>query len=148
MTKQTTGIEPTAPVSSVPTKVAIGPTASVDLSFLPEDERRALLLDYSRGVLDIAKKAQDLHVDIGALQSTLSTLSHTTKEVAASGASVTVTHTQTTSIGRTEIIMGNTETAQRGKLSKSQTGERDFTWLYIVAGLIALVLVVSALAGN
>ncbi len=132
----------------VPTSVAIGPTAAIDLSFLPEAERRALMLDYSRGVLDIAKKAQDLHVDVSALRATLDTLGSSTKEIAASGAHVTVTHTQTTSIGRTEIIMGNTAQAQKGRLTKSQTGERDFTWVYVIAALVAAVLIVSALAGN
>ncbi|HEV7353721.1 MAG TPA: hypothetical protein VGN74_11400 [Brevundimonas sp.] len=132
----------------MPTTVPIGPTTSIDLSWLPEHERKALMADYAKGVLDIAKKAQDLHVDVGALKSTLGTLSDTTKDVAASGAAVTVTHTQQTSIGRTEVIMGNTEQAQKGRLTKSQTGERDYTLVYVIAGLIALVLVVMAVAGR
>src|SRR5712692_1629898 len=101
---------------AVPTAVPLGPSASIDLSWLPEAERKALLTDYVRGALDISKKAQDLHVDVGVLKNTLQTLADTTKEVSESGNAVTITHTQTTSIGRTEIMMGNTERAQSGKL--------------------------------
>lgn len=121
----------------------IGPSTSLDLSYLPEAERKQLLHDYTSGVLDIAKRAQDLHVDIGALQSTLNVLATTNKEVMGTGAAVTISHTQTTANGRTEILIGNTQAAQRGKLSKSQTGETDRTWIYVVIGIIALLLVVS-----
>ena len=116
------------------------------LAQLPEEQRAELLKEYAHGMLDISKKAQELHVDVGALKATLTTLTDTTRQVSQEGNSVTVSHTQTTSVGRTEIIMGNTDNARVGKLSRSQTGERDWTPLYIVVGLLALVLIVSALA--
>lgn len=135
-------------VARTPLAVNIGPSTSLDLSWLPEHERKALMADYAKGVLDIAKKAQELHVEVGALQSTLGVLQTTTREVAATGAAVTVTHTQTTATGRTEVIMGNTETAQRGKLSKSQTGELDRTWWYVAGGLITLIIIVGIIFGH
>lgn len=108
----------------------------------PEAERKALLTEYVRGALDISKKAQDLHVDVGVLKSTLQNLADTTKEVSESGNSVTITHTQTTSIGRTEVMMGNTGRAQSGKLSRSQTGDNDWMPYYIIGGIIALAAIV------
>ena len=132
--------------TSVPTTVPLGPSSSVDLSWLSEEERKTLLVEYSRGVLDISKKAQELHVDIAVLKTTLSNLADTTKEISDSGNAVTVSHTQTTSVGRTEIMMGNTQQAQTGRLTKSQTGERDWTPIYIIGGLIAVVLI-AALVG-
>jgi hypothetical protein len=138
----------TQAVAKAPLSVNIGPSTSIDLSWLPDHERRALMADYTKGVLDIAKKAQELHVEVGALQSTLGVLTATTREVASSGAAVTVTHTQTTATGRTEIIMGNTETAQRGKLTKSQTGEIDRTWMYVAGGLLTLVVIVALIFGH
>jgi hypothetical protein len=134
------------PTSEVPTAVPLGPTTSIDLSWLPEAERKALLTDYVKGALDISKKAQDLHVDVGALKNTLRTLADTTNEVAEAGNSVTITHTQNTSIGRTEIMMGNTEQAQSGKLSKSQTGMGDWTPYYVIGAIVALVFIVALLA--
>jgi len=97
-------------------------------------------------MLDISKKAQELHVDVGALKASLGTLTDTTRTLAQDGNAVTVSHTQTTSIGRTEIIMGNTDSARVGKLTKSQTGERDWTPIYVIFGIIALVLIARAFA--
>jgi len=82
------------------------------------------------------------------VKSTLDILTNTTKEVSESGNSVTVSHTQTTKIGRTEIKMGNTEEAKSGKLSKTQTGEKDWNPYYIFAGIAALVLIAFLFAGR
>lgn len=129
--------------SSIPTAIPLTATTSIDLSWLPESKRVELLMEYTKGVLDISKKATELHVDTAALESTLRKLSDTTQEVAGAGNAVTLTHTQTTSIGRTEVIMGNTTQAQTGRLTKSQTGEEDWTRYYIFAALIALVLIAA-----
>lgn len=131
----------------VPTKIDLTPGTSIDISWLPETERKALLADYTKGILDISRKAQELHVDSAALKKTLDDLSVTTKEVSESGNAVTISHTQTTSVGRTEVIMGNTQQAQSGKLSKSQTGEKDWTPYYIFGGILALILIVALMNG-
>lgn len=128
---------------SVPTKIDLTPGTSMDISFLPEDERKELLTDYAKGILDISRKAQELHVDSRALKKTLDDLSVTTKEVSESGSAVTISHTQTTSVGRTEVMMGNTEQAQKGKLSKSQTGEKDWMPYYIFGGILAVIIIAA-----
>lgn len=133
--------------ASVPTKIDLTPGTSMDISWLPEGERKALLTDYTKGILDISRKAQELHVDSAALKKTLDDLSVTTKEVSESGNAVTISHTQTTSVGRTEVIMGNTQQAQSGKLSKSQTGEKDWTPYYIFGGILALIIIVALMNG-
>lgn len=129
--------------SSVPSRIDLSPSTSMDISWLSESERKALLIDYTKGILNIGRKAQELHVDSAALRKTLDDLAATTKEVSDSGNAVTVSHTQTTSVGRTEVIMGNTQHAQSGKLSKSQTGEKDWTPHYIFGGILALVVIVA-----
>lgn len=129
--------------ASLPTRIELTPGTSMDISWLAESERKALLVDYAKGILDVSRKAQELHVDAEALRKTLDDLSATTKDVAQSGNAVTVSHTQTTSVGRTEVIMGNTQEAQSGKLSKSQTGEKDWTPYYIFGGIVALILIVA-----
>ncbi len=115
----------------------------MDLSWLPEAERKALLVDYTKGMLNISKKAQELHVDSEILKKTLSDLSDATAQVSAAGDSVTISHTQSTSVGRTEVLMGNTDKAQSGKLTKSQTGEKDMTAYYIFGGIVALIIIVA-----
>lgn len=128
------------------TTVPLGPAATIDLGFLPEAQRNALLADHARKMLDIAVTAQKLNVDVSALRATLDQLATTTKEVSESGNAVTVAHTQSTPLGRTEIKMGNTEEARSGKLSKSQTGERDWTPFYIFAAIAAVVLIALVFA--
>ena len=132
----------------VPTSVPLTPSTSLDLSFLPEEQRKALLADHAKGVLDIARKAQELHVDVAALKASLTTLSDATQEVAQSGNSVTIAHTQNTSVGRTEILMGNTDKAKGGKLTSSQTGSTDWTPWYVFGGLLALVLIAASVFGH
>lgn len=135
----------TKPSGGVPTEINLGPSTSIDLSWLPENERKALLLDFTKGILDIGKKAQELHVDAGVLKKVLNDLSDTTREVSESGNAVTITHTQTTKVGRTEVMMGNTQEAQSGKLTKSQTGQKDWFPYYIFAGILALILIAALL---
>jgi len=106
------------------------------------------MADYAKGVLDVAKKAHELHVEVGVLKSTLENLSNTTRDVSETGNAVTVSHTQTSKIGRTEIKMGNTEEARSGKLTRSQTGDRDWTPWYIFGGIVAVVLIVFLIMGK
>lgn len=139
---------PTPTTGSVPDRIDLTPTSSMDLSWLPEQERKALLLDYTKGMLDLGKKAQELNMDGASLKRTLDDLTVTSNQAAAEGNSVTITHTSSSSVGRTEVIMGNTDSAQKGKLSKSQTGERDWTPYYIFGVLIAVVLIAASVGGG
>jgi hypothetical protein len=131
-----------------PSTITLGPLPTLNLDFLPEAERSALMTDYAKGVIDVAKKAHELHVDVAVLKSTLDQLAQTTKDVSESGNAVTVTHTQSTKIGRTEIKMGNTEEAKSGRLTSSQTGDRNWTPYYIFAGIVAVVLIAFLFAGH
>jgi hypothetical protein len=133
------------PGAGVPTAINLGPSTQMDLSWLTENERKALLVDYAKGMIDISAKAQELHVDAGILRQTLHDLSNATREISESGNSVTITHSQTTKVGRTEVIMGNTQQAQSGKLSKTQAGEKDWTPYYIFAGILALIIIAALL---
>ena len=134
-------------VEQTPTTVTFGRAPTIDLSGIPEAERSKMLAAYTNKVLDISAMAQKMSVDVDALRATLGSLAMTTNEAAEAGNAITITHTQDTSIGRTEIIMGNTDQAKIGKLSRSQSGEKDWTPYYIGAGLIALVLIAAIMGG-
>lgn len=131
---------------NVPAVINLGPTTSIDLSFLSEEERKALITEYAKGMLDVNKRAQELHVDATILKKNLDDLSDTTKEVSEMGGAVTVSHTYTTNVSRTEVLMGNTESATKGKLTKSQTGEKDWTPFYIFAIILAIIIIVALLS--
>ena len=114
----------------------------LDISMLTEEQQSALVLDYQKGLIDVRLRAASLGVDVTALGETLRQLAEQTKEISETeGASVTVTHTQDSSLGRTEIIMGNTEQAQRGRLTRSQGGDRDWTPFYVIGGLIVVAII-------
>ena len=132
-----------------PTSIALATGQTVDLSFIPETQRNALMTEYMRGTLDVARKASELHVDAMTLRSTLTTLADTVRQVSQDGNSVTVTHTQSTAVGRIEIIMGNTEKAGKGKFTRSQTGrETNWTPYYIFAVIAAVVLMAITIAAH
>ena len=122
--------------------IPIGGAATVDLSALAKEERDYLLSEYRRGVLDVSRKASEMQVDVAALRATLDALATTTRSVSESGNSVTVTHSQTSSVGRTEVIMGNTDNAQKGRLSRSQAGDRDWAPWIIVAIVVVVVAII------
>ena len=100
-------------------------------------------MQHAQGLIDIQKKAAELKVDVAALGGGLNTMAQTTKDVSEAGNSVTISHSMTTSFGRTEVMMGNTDTASKGKLSRSQAGLKDMTMYYVV--IAAVVVVVLAL---
>ena len=146
MTENKSGTAITSAPVNAPTIIPLGNITQIDIGFLPEHERVALLKQHTEGLLDINRKAQELHVDVAVLRNTLDNLAGTTKEVSESGNAVTITHTQTTKVGRTEIMMGNTQQAQTGKFTRTQTGEKDWTPFYILGGIIAVVIIAALFA--
>jgi hypothetical protein len=129
--------------SSSPTIIPLGNIAAIDLSGLPEVQRLELLRQHATGVLDIGRKAQELSVDVGALRAALDVAAQTARSASDAGHSVTITHVVESKAGRTEVIMGNTDTAQSGKLNSRQAGVKDWRPYYIFAGIIALVIIVA-----
>jgi len=127
--------------SGVPSQINISHSSVLDLSGLSQEQQHTLLMEYNKGMVDIALKAHELNIDTEILKKTLNNLSETAADVSKSGNAVTMTHTQDTKIGRTEIMIGNTEQAQKGKFSKSQTGEKNWTPYYIFAAIAALILI-------
>ena len=123
----------------------LNPSTSADVfAALSEEQRSSLMLEFARGQLDINKKANEMHVDVGAFRNMLDVMSTKTRELSAQeNTSVTMSHTQETSVGKTEVIMGNTAQAASGKLTRTMAGERNMTPYYIIGGAIVLLILVS-----
>ena len=144
--QETTGDHKSRVVSTPPKSITVDGSTEIDLSWMSSEQREELLKEYVSGRINIEHLALKLDVETHALENVLQTLSNTTKEATDEGNSVTATHTQSSTIGKTEVIMGNTDHARKGKLSRSQTGERDWIPYYVFGAVAAIVLIVIAIA--
>jgi hypothetical protein len=114
------------------------------MATLSKDQQNQLMVEYMRGTLDISKKAAAMHVDVSAFKNMLDVMATKTRELSEQeGTSVTMQHTQESSVGKTEVIMGNTEQAAKGRLTRTMAGERPMALLYLVGGAIVVLILVS-----
>jgi len=138
--------EDQVPATTSENTIVLGESNVLQTAGLTETEIRELRMQHASGMIDLHKKAQELQIDVKALDATLDTMATQTEQVSKAGDSVTMTHSHTSSLGRTEVMMGNTDKAAAGKLSKSQTGEDDNTMKYII--IIAVVAIVVAIIAS
>ena len=127
-------------------KITLGKTMELDLTGLSLSQQEELKRQHLSGMLRLNEKAQELGIESQALRAALDQMTETTAKATREDTAVTVTRTQNDTLGRTEIIMGNTEEARRGKLSRSQAGLQDYTIVYIIAA--AVVIIVLAVIFN
>ena len=130
-----------------PPSRVIDPGKSVlDLTGLSDEQAQELQRQYASARIDLERKAAEAKIDVGALAGTLGTFNDEASKATQSNVSMTVSHRQKTSIGETEIVIGNTERAAAGKLSMSASGLTSKLPLIIgiiVAGLVAIVVLLT-----
>jgi hypothetical protein len=124
--------------------LTLGSTTALDLTGLTVEQVQELRVKYAAGMIDVQKKAAELNIDVVALEKTLSTMADQTRQISQQGDSITISHSQDSSLGRTEVMMGNTDKAASGKLSRTATGEPDRTIIYIVAAIIVVLILAFA----
>jgi len=115
----------------------------LDLSGLSDQQIAELREQHASGMIDLQRKAAELKVDVGALDAALTSFNDQTAKATREGNSATITHVQTSSAGRTEVMIGNTDKAASGKISRAARGETDKTIWYV--GIAAAAAVVVAL---
>ena len=96
-------------------------------------------------MLDLEKKAIEGGIDTAAVRKRMDDMNDTVNKADPDSA-VTVTGSYSDKMGRTEVIMGNTEKARKGKLDRSQKGESDNTLLYVGIGVGAVILLALILS--
>ena len=131
--------------SAVPSTdvINLGSNSLLDLTGMPPDQIAELKRQYASGMIDLKKKAEDLKIENASLAMTLDSFNTEASKATQANVSITATHTQTTAIGRTEVVIGNTDRAASGKLSPSAAGVPD-RLLWIV-GIAAVAVVIVAL---
>lgn len=145
---QTAGREPDKPAATQAV-LALGGGADVEISGLHENQVSVLQEQHAKGLIEVQRKASELKVDIQALDQTLESLTGQARTANDAGVNITATHTQNTSLGQTEIIVGNTQRAAAGKVAPLWSGLENpqlRTGLMIAAAVLAGILL-SALFG-
>ncbi len=129
--------------------IDISKTNVLDISGLDDEAKQQLQIKANEAIIDLQKKAQEANIDVQGTKVNLDNLNETVKDASREGTSITVTHTQTNSVGRTEVVMGNTERAASGKVSRSGAGLDDNTTkLLIGAGIIAILVTMIIVNGG
>ena len=113
------------------------------LQGLSEEQAAAVRQRYAEGMVDLAIRAAEVDVDGRALREKLGRAVQVATAAHEEGLSVTETTTHDHGTGRTELIVGNTKNAERGKLSSAQRGAEDHTLMYVI--IVALVIIALAL---
>ena len=121
--------------------IPVSNSSHLDLSALPEDTRNAMIERFAEGTIDNVKYGQKLNVENKSMSEKMDHISTTVSKVSQSGASVTITSTHEDSMGHTEVMVGNTDAAASGKLSKAQRGKPDATTMYAIMGAVVVVLI-------
>jgi hypothetical protein len=126
--------------------ISLAGTEALELTGLTESQVSELKMQHARGMIDLKRKAEELKIDVGSLDAALGSFSDQTARATKDGTSATINHSQTTSLGRTEVVIGNTDRAARGKMSRTAAGAPDRTvLLVIIVGVAAII--VAALIG-
>jgi len=125
------------------TNIDLSNPNSLDISGLSIEDRQQLILKAQEGKIEIKRKADEAQIDIQGTNANLSNFNEVVRNSTKDGTSTTITHTQTTSTGRTEAVMGNTEKAASGKISRSGSGLDDNNLkLVAIVGAVAIIIAI------
>lgn len=116
--------------------------SSLDLSLLAPEAQQEVIKAHALGHVQLQIKAKEMGLETLELDENLKNFGATVADATRNGTHAQITKTQNNSLGRTEVIIGNTDNAAKGKFTKSQTGEKDNTIIYILIGLAGLVIII------
>jgi hypothetical protein len=123
--------------------LSLGAKQEVDLTNLTDHEARMLEVKAAEKAIERDDRRERLKEDLSVTAAQIGTFAKAVNEVAGQeGAAVTITNTKDDSLGRTEMVFGNTDAARSGKLSRSQQGFGDNAKFWILIALIAGVVIV------
>ena len=129
--------------------IQLGDNNNLDLSNLSPEAQEEVRRKHALAMVDIDAKAKDAQIELHQSSENMRAMSNTVKDMVDSGASGTISNSVTNSLGRTEIMMGNTETAARGKLTRSATGESDnAVKIMMIIGVFAVVIALIFVMGQ
>jgi len=125
--------------------LAVG--GGIEVNGLASNQISVLQKQHAKGLIEVQRKASELKVDIQALDQTLESLTSQARTANDAGVNITATHTQNTSLGQTEIIVGNTQRAASGKVAPLWPGldNPQVRTGLMIAGAVIVGAVLAAL---
>ena len=121
--------------------INLGSNSLIDLTGMPSEQVAELKRQYVSGMIDLKRKAEELKIDNASLAMLLDSFNTEASKATQANVSMTTTHAQTTAIGRTEVVIGNTDRAASGKLSASAAGVPDrLLWIVGIAAVAAVIV--------
>jgi hypothetical protein len=142
--------DPDPPVMHDPPvrSIRLGDKQELDLSNLSAREAEALEIKAHEKAIERDDRRQRLKEDLTVTAAQINTFTSAVRETSADDAAVTITNTKDDSLGRTEMIFGNTDFARKGKLTRAQEGFGDYAKIWILFAVIAGVVIVLVAALN
>ena len=132
-----------AALPAVPAERALSLAQSeqLDLSGLNEDQVALIKRQHADGMVALQVKAAEMKLDVSALDAALTSFTDQTAKASQAGAHATIQHSQTSALGRTEVVIGNTERAAAGRFSNI----KDLFGRYIlwIVGAVAVVVILA-----
>jgi hypothetical protein len=131
------------PGAAVPAERSINLSSNdvLDLSGLSEAQVAEIKRQHANGMVSVQVKAAELKLDVTALDAALSSFTEQTAKATQAGAHATIQHSQSSSIGKTEVVIGNTDRAAAGKIGSGLGAQ---TRTLIAVGIIGLAVMVLA----
>ncbi len=131
----------------LPDRITLSGGEQLSLQGLSDEQKRTLMMQHAGAMLELQKKATEYGIDSQGIRNQIDSHIDQANKAKQDGTSATISYVQESSLGRTEALIGNTDKAASGKLSKSATGEKDNTVTIIVIIAIAAVLVALFASG-
>ncbi len=123
------------------TQLSLDPSlGAIDISHLPQETQNRLQEYAAMKKIDLQAAGHQARQDLETTAHAVANMATVTRRMSASGDAVTIRQTIENSSGRTEILMGNTDEAKRGRVNQA-----DYTVLYVIAGIVILIVVASFL---
>ena len=117
----------------------------INLEGLPEEMQNELRKQQASNFIELQKKAQELGIETITLSKRMNDSINNVAKATADGTSATLTGVYKDSMGHTEFIVGNTETAQKGKITSEQRGKSDPTLMYVIIGIVTIIILIALL---
>jgi hypothetical protein len=145
LAKTDSGLPRIQPTSS-PNLINLGSLGQLDVTGLSSEQVAELRMAHANSMVDLQKKALELKIDVTGLDAQVGSMVDHARKATESGTHLTGTLASKSTIGTSEYIIGNTETAGRGKLTNRQAGAPDRTLIYIIVAAAAAIVVALIIA--